>query len=106
MSDLTIHDRDTLAFTVPVMREGSRRALNLTGASVTALAGLAEGAGGSIAGTASVTVPLAGEISVQFPAAALGPGAWTVQVIVTLGSETQTVAALVVNVLRSLPDPS
>lgn len=103
MSDISIHDRDTLAFRVKVLREGTSAAQPLTGATVLVLA--ARQGGASIAGAASVPVPASGEIDVFFAAGMLSQGAWVVQVTVTIGLETQTVAVVVVSVLRSHSDP-
>lgn len=101
MSDLTIHSRDTLAFTVEVRREGARTPFDLTGATVQVLAG--QGGAASLTGTATVASPAsAGRIEVSFPAAALSVGAWTVETIVASGGETQTVSSLTVSVLSSL----
>lgn len=101
--NLSIHNRDTLAFALIVRSEETRAPLNLTGATVQALAG--QNGVGSVYGTCNVPEPATGRINVLFGAAALGVGAWTVEVIVTLGNETQTFEPVIATVRQSLSPP-
>jgi hypothetical protein len=102
MNNLSIHDRDTLNFDV-IVRDEATRTFPLTGATVQSYAG--QNGVGSVVGACSVPQPANGRIEVSFPAAALGVGAWTVEVIVTLGGETQTVSTMIVTVRQSLSAP-
>jgi hypothetical protein len=106
--DLTIWDRDTLGYRIPVTRTDTGAALDLTGATVTVRAARLDPAGSAapgVAGTGNVPVPASGEIEVFFGSAALAPGTWSVQVTVQKGADIQTVDEAVVLVRRSHADP-
>lgn len=101
---LTIHSRDSLAFGVPLTREDTGQPLDLTGAVLTALAAVPGGA--PVPGLASAPNPASGVVNVQFAAASFAVGVWTVQLVVALGSEVQTVLSERLIVKPSLPEPS
>lgn len=92
---------DSLRITVPVTDQATGAALNLTSATCEAAA---EYGATQVEATVTVTDAAGGIMRLDFAPGDLTDGIWTVQARVTIGAETQTVAARQVRVAESVFD--
>lgn len=98
---ISIRSGDSLRITVPVTDQATGAALNLTSATCEAAA---EYGATQVEATVTVTDAAGGIIRLDFAPGDLTDGIWTVQARVSIGVETQTVAARQVRVADSVFD--
>lgn len=87
---------DSFRLIVRVTRGGVN--MNLASASVEAIASTGET---GVAAAVDMTGAASGEIGLTFPAGAMSEGTWDLQVRVTIGTETQTVARSYIRVSKA-----
>src|SRR5690554_1418376 len=95
-----MHEADSLFVKVPVRIAPKNEALNLTGASVEAVAQRTGGEAKSA--TATVTDAPGGIVTVSFAPDSLASAVYQLQVRATLGAEVQTVLATSIHVRQSI----
>lgn len=98
---IIITSGDSLRITVAVTDQATGAALNLTSATCEAAA---EYGATQVDATVTVTDAVGGIMRLDFAPGDLAGGVWTVQARVSIGAETQTVAARQVSVADSALD--
>jgi hypothetical protein len=96
----TTFETDSVSITVPITREDTGEAVDLTGATLQAIAQRSGGA--PIVATVTVTNPASGVARVSWPPETFTPVSYDWQLRVTINGEVQTVVSDTITAQRSL----